>query len=96
MKNFQSISKGHFTKVYSIKRPSHCYIGVFGYRQYGGWAWGVAKSTLFYVSFKVGSKIFTSERSLCDQASISRACAHAAQHWILAYSQVQIDTETNF
>ena len=41
-----------------LKRLYHGYMGVYGYRQNGGGAGGVAKSTLFYISFKVGGVIW--------------------------------------
>ena len=41
-----------------LKRLYHSYMGVYGYRQNGGGARGVAKSTLFYICFKVGGVIW--------------------------------------
>ena len=46
-----------YTCIISFKRLYHSYMGVYGYRQYGGGARGVAKSTLFYKRFKVGGVI---------------------------------------
>ena len=41
-----------------VKRLYHGYMGVYGYRQNGGGAGGVAKSSLFYISYKVGGVIW--------------------------------------